>query len=146
MLNKVLLIGRLTNDPVLTYLPSGTPVVEFTVAYNRRFKVNEDWREETHFFEVKAYGKPAEDFTTRLSKGYLVLVEGRLIQEKWEREGRKFSKVRIMAENVKIISKPKGAEEEAVSEEEETAKSIEEEIKKTIEEETPFDEEDEIPF
>ncbi|HID66059.1 MAG TPA: single-stranded DNA-binding protein [Aquificaceae bacterium] len=148
MLNKVLLIGRLTKDPVITYLPKGTPVVDLTIAYNRRYRNQEgQWQEETHFFDVKAYGKPAEDWATRFSKGYMVLVEGRLVQEKWEREGKKFSKVRIVAESIKLISRPKGTEE--VSEEEETISSIEEEIKKLSDEEVekpPFDEEDEIPF
>lgn len=149
MLNKVFLIGRLTKDPVITYLPSGTPVVEFTVAYNRRYKDQSgEWREESHFFDVKGYGKSAEDWGTRFSKGYLVLVEGRLVQEKWEKEGKTFSKVRIVAESVKLVSRPKGAEEQPeVTEEEETLSSIEEDIKKiTSEEETPFGEEDEIPF
>jgi len=146
MLNKVLLIGRLTGDPVITYLPSGTPVVEFTIAYNRRFKnQNGEFQEESHFFDVKAYGKFAEDWATRFSKGYLVLVEGRLAQERWEKEGKKYSKVKIIAENVKLISRPKGAE---THEEEEEVPPIEEEIEKlSKEEEKPFtDEEDEIPF
>ncbi|AAC06439.1 single-stranded DNA-binding protein [Aquifex aeolicus] len=147
MLNKVFIIGRLTGDPVITYLPSGTPVVEFTLAYNRRYKnQNGEFQEESHFFDVKAYGKMAEDWATRFSKGYLVLVEGRLSQEKWEKEGKKFSKVRIIAENVRLINRPKGAELQA--EEEEEVPPIEEEIEKLgKEEEKPFtDEEDEIPF
>ncbi len=149
MLNKVFLIGRLTRDPVITYLPSGTPVVEFTVAYNRRYKDQSgEWKEESHFFDVKGYGKSAEDWGTRFSKGYLVLVEGRLVQEKWEKEGKTFSKVRIVADSVKLVSRPKGAEEQTeVNEEEETISSIEEDIKRiTSEGETPFGEEDEIPF
>jgi len=142
MLNKVFLIGRLVKDPTITYLPSGTPVVEFTLAYNRRFRGQEgEWQEETHFFDVKGYGKSAEDWGTRFSKGYLVLVEGRLVQEKWEREGKTFSKVRVVAESVKLVSRPKGAE---VSEEEETISSIEEEIRKKTEEPPP--DEEEIPF
>jgi len=150
MLNKVFLIGRLTKDPVITYLPSGTPVVDLTIAYNRRYRNQEgEWQEETHFFDVKAYGKSAEDWATRFSKGYMVLVEGKLVQEKWEREGKKFSKVRIVAESIRLISKPKGAEEE-VSEEEETISNIEEDIKKLSDEEEfkkpPFDDGDEIPF
>jgi len=142
MLNKVFLIGRLVKDPTITYLPSGTPVVEFTIAYNRRFRGQEgEWQEETHFFDVKGYGKSAEDWGTRFSKGYLVLVEGRLVQDKWEREGKTFSKVRVVAESVKLVSRPKGAE---VSEEEETISSIEEEIRRKTEELPP--DEDEIPF
>lgn len=150
MLNRVLIIGRLTKDPVITYLPKGTPVVEFTIAYNRRYKDQSgEWKDDTHFFDVKAYGKAAEDWGTRFSKGYMVLVEGRLIQEKWEKEGRTFSKVRILAESIKLISKPKGADEQPDEvEEEETIMNIEEDIKKlaSSEGETPFGEEDEIPF
>ncbi|NPB08032.1 MAG: single-stranded DNA-binding protein [Aquificae bacterium] len=150
MLNRVFLIGRLTRDPVITYLPSGTPVVEFTVAYNRRYRDQSgEWKEETHFFDVKGYGKSAEDWGTRFSKGFMVLIEGRLVQEKWEREGKTFSKVRILAESVRLVSRPKGAEgEETLSEEEETLSSLEEDIRKVSEgkEESPFGEEDEIPF
>ncbi|NPB07228.1 MAG: single-stranded DNA-binding protein [Aquificae bacterium] len=141
MLNRVFLIGRLVKDPTITYLPSGTPVVEFTIAYNRRFRNQEgQWQEETHFFEVKAYGKSAEDWGTRFSKGYMVLVEGRLAQEKWEREGKTFSRVRVIADSVKLVSRPKGAEP---TEEEETLSSIEEELRK-VQEEPP--EEEDIPF
>jgi single-strand DNA-binding protein len=61
MLNKVLIIGNLVRDPVINFLPSGTQVVEFSIAYNRRFKVNDEWREETHFFDVRAYGRLAEN-------------------------------------------------------------------------------------
>ena len=150
MLNKVFLIGRLTQDPVITYLPSGTPVVEFRVAYNRRYKdQNGEWKEESHFFDVKAYGRFAEDWGTRFSKGYMVLIEGRLAQEKWEKDGKSYSKVKIIAENIKLIMKPKG-EVESKSEEEEEKEiisNIEEELKELErQEEKPFDDEDEIPF
>ncbi len=108
MLNKVLLIGRLTRDPVVRYLPSGNSVAEFSIAYNRRYKVGEDWREESHFFDVKAYGKLAENLTARISKGYTVVIEGRLVQDRWtDKEGKAQSKVRISAEAVRIINKPK---------------------------------------
>ncbi|MCS7285266.1 MAG: single-stranded DNA-binding protein, partial [Hydrogenobacter thermophilus] len=59
MLNKVLIIGRLTKDPSVRYLPSGSQITEFSIAYNRRYKVGDDWKEESHFFDVKAYGKLA---------------------------------------------------------------------------------------
>jgi len=69
VLNKVLLIGRLVKDPVIRYLPSGTAVTEFNLVWNRRYRVNEEWKEESHFFDIKAYGNLAEDLSTRLSKG-----------------------------------------------------------------------------
>jgi len=147
MLNKVLLIGRLTKDPVIRYLPSGTPVTEFAIAYNRRYKVNEEWKEESHFFDIKAYGKLAEGLVERLSKGYMIVVEGRLIQERWtSKEGEQRSKVRVVAENVRIVSKPKEDQvfEEIMGEENISVEDIEKDLKKL---DSPFkDEDDEIPF
>ena len=142
MLNKVLLIGRLTKDPVIRYLPSGTPVTEFGIVWNRRFRSGEEWKEESHFFDVKAYGNLAEDLTTKLSKGYMVVIEGRLSQDRWTgSDGKTYSKVRVVAEAVRIIRKPKleEIEEEELPEAKETP-GIEEDLK------SAFGEEDEIPF
>jgi single-strand DNA-binding protein len=140
MLNKVLIIGHLVRDPIINYLPSGTQVVEFSIAYNRRFRVNDEWREETHFFDVRAYGRLAEDLGTRLSKGYMVVIEGSLRQDRWvDKEGRPQSKVRIVANAVRIIRKPKAEgpiEEEVLPEDTEVGF-----------EERPFSsEDDELPF
>ena len=144
MLNKVLLIGRLTGDPVIKYLPSGSPVAEFTIAWNRRYRVGEEWKEESHFFDVKTYGRLAEDLSTRLSKGYQVVIEGRLTQDKWTgQDGKSYSKVRIVAEAVRIIRKPKI--EEVVEEDISSSSKIEEDLRST-EEKGPFDEDDDIPF
>ncbi|MFN3814282.1 MAG: single-stranded DNA-binding protein [Aquificaceae bacterium] len=141
MLNKVLLIGRLIKDPVVRYLPSGNPAAEFSIAYNRRYKVGEDWREESHFFDVKAYGKLAENLTTRISKGYTVVIEGRLVQERWtDKEGKAQSKIRILAEAVKIINKPK-MEEPAEEVELKAEESLPEELSE------PFNsQDDDVPF
>ncbi len=108
MLNRVILIGRLTSDPVIRYMPSGAPVTEFGVAYNRRYRVGEEWREESHFFDVKAYGNLAKVIGERYKKGDMVFVEGRLSQDRWEtQEGQRRSRVRIVADTVRLI-KTKG--------------------------------------
>jgi len=146
MLNKVLLAGRLVRDPVIRYLPSGMPVTEFPIVYNRRYKVNEEWKEESHFFDIKAYGKLAEGLVERLSKGYMVIVEGRLNQERWtSSEGEPRAKIRIIAESVRIVSKPKTEQIiEEIESEDVSVEEIEKDLKKL---ESPFkDEEDEIPF
>ena len=140
MLNKVLIIGNLVRDPVINFLPSGTQVVEFSIAYNRRFKVNDEWREETHFFDVRAYGRLAETLGTKLFKGYTVVIEGSLRQDRWiDKEGRPQSKVRIVATSVRIIRKPRAEgpiEEEVLPEDTEVGL-----------EEKPFSsEDDELPF
>ncbi|WP_448584259.1 single-stranded DNA-binding protein [Thermocrinis sp.] len=140
MLNKVIIIGNLVRDPSIGYLPSGSPVTEFSIAYNRRFKVKEEWREETHFFDVRAYGKLAENLGTRLFKGYTVVIEGRLSQDRWvDKEGKNQSKIRIVAESVRIIRKPRteGPIEEEV---------LPEDIEQSIEEKPFSSEEDELPF
>lgn len=139
MLNKVIIIGRLTADPTIRYTLSGSQFLEFSIAYNRRYMVGEQWREESHFFDVKAFGKLAERLSNRISKGYTVVVEGRLVQDRWtDKEGKTQSKVRILAENVKILNKPRIEEppEEVVLSDEAP----------TEEPTKPFTEEDEIPF
>ncbi|MCS7195849.1 MAG: single-stranded DNA-binding protein [Aquificaceae bacterium] len=141
MLNRVIIIGRLIRDPVIKYLPSRTQVAEFVLAYNRRYLSGDTWKEESHFFDVKAYGKLAEGIGSRISKGYMVVVEGRLTQDKWtDKEGNTQSRVRIVADSVRIINKPKveGQAEDIVSEEE----VLPEEVQGK-----PFNsEDDEIPF
>jgi single-strand binding protein len=140
MLNKVLLIGRLVRDPVINFLPSGMQVVEFSIAYNRRFRVNDEWREETHFFDVRAYGRLAEDLGTRLSKGYMVVIEGRLRQDRWtDKEGKPRSKVMIVASAVRIIRKPRA--EEPIEEE-----VLPEDTEVDFEEKPFSSEDDELPF
>ncbi len=140
MLNKVLIIGNLVRDPTINYLPSGMQVVEFSIAYNRRFRVNEEWREETHYFDVRAYGRLAEDLGTRLSKGYTVVIEGSLRQDRWtDKEGKPQSRVRIVASAVRIIRKPRA--EEPIEEE-----VLPEDTEVGFEEKPFSSEEDELPF
>ncbi len=111
MLNKVIIIGRLVRNPAIRYLPSGSMVAEFSIAYNRSYMVGKDKKEESHFFDVKAYGKLAEGIEQRLAKGYTVMIEGRLSQDRWsDKDGKMQSRVRIVAERVRIIAKPQKGE------------------------------------
>ncbi len=144
MLNKVILIGNLVADPTLKFFPSGTPLCEFTVAWNRKYRHGDEWREERHFFDIKTFGQFAEDLAQRLSKGYQVVIEGRLSQDRWTgRDGKNYSRVRIIAETVKIIRKPRIDE---VEEEFIPSGKIEEPDSLDREPFDPFDEDDEIPF
>ncbi|MFN3947254.1 MAG: single-stranded DNA-binding protein [Aquificaceae bacterium] len=141
MLNRVIIIGRLVKDPAIRYLTSGTQLVEFSIVYSRRYMVGETWKEESHFFDVRAYGKLAESISTRLSKGYTVVIEGRLVQERWQdKEGNARSKVRILADAVRIINKPK-MEEPAEEVELKAEESLPEELSE------PFNsQDDDVPF
>lgn len=116
MVNKVILAGRLVQEPSLRMLPSGTGVAEFTIAYNRSYKVKEEWRQEASFFDCRAYGRLANLIVERLNKGDLVFVEGRLVQDRWtDKEGKTQSRIRVLVERMKKITSP--AVQEPVQEE-----------------------------
>ena len=103
--NKVILIGNLTRDPEMSFLPSKTPVVEFGLATNRKWKSKEgEAREETCFVECRAYSKQAEVINQYMSKGKPLFVEGRLQLDTWEgKDGQKRSKHRVIVENFQFL-------------------------------------------
>lgn len=103
--NKVLLIGNLTRDPELRYIPSGTAVANFGLATNRVYTTQDgEKKEEVCFVDIVTWGKTAENCANYLSKGRLVLVEGRLQYEAWETEdGQKRSRLRVRAERVQFL-------------------------------------------
>ena len=83
--NKVILVGRLGQDPKLTYLPSGQPAAEFTLATDESYKNREGQKEErTEWHRIKVYGKQAEVCANYLGKGRLVYIEGGLRTRSWE--------------------------------------------------------------
>ena len=104
MLNKVFLIGRLTKDPEIRFLPSGSQVTAFTIAVNRSYKVKDEWKEEAYFFDIESFGMLAERLGKQLNKGTQILIEGQLRQDRWEGENGKRSKVKIVADRVSILS------------------------------------------
>jgi single-strand DNA-binding protein len=103
-----MLIGRLTRDPEVRFLSGGMQVTSLSIAVNRNFKdKNGEWREEVSFFDVETFGKIAEKVGTQLSKGYQVIIEGELRQDRWESpSGEKRSKVKIVAYRIALIGKP----------------------------------------
>jgi single stranded DNA-binding protein (ssb) len=101
MLNRVILIGRLTRDPELKYTPSGTAVATFTLAINRRFN-----KEETDFIDVVAWRQSAEFVANYGSKGRLVMTEGRLQVRTYEtKEGQKRKVAEVVADDVRFLDK-----------------------------------------
>ena len=106
--NKVILMGNLTRDPELRYTPNGTAVATLSLAINRRYKANDEWKEETDFFDIVVFGKQAENCGEYLKKGRPVLVDGRLSQRRWETEdGQKRSKVEVVAFSVQFLGAPR---------------------------------------
>jgi len=114
MFNKVVLIGHLTRNPELTYLPSGTVVSNFGIATNRTY--GED-RQEIFFGEVTVWGKMAEACHKYIGKGSRVLVEGRLATEQFEHKGEKKQKTRIIAENIRFLDRKKDMQQETTEKE-----------------------------
>jgi single-strand DNA-binding protein len=105
--NKVMLLGNLTRDPELRYLPSQTAVVEFGLAINRKYKGQDgSVKEETCFVDCQAFGKPAETLNKYCRKGNPLFIEGRLKFDSWKKQdGSKASKLRIIVENFQLLGK-----------------------------------------
>mgnify|MGYP001096077480 CR=1 FL=1 len=102
--NRVMLMGNLTRDIELRYLPSGTAVTEFGLAVNDRRKTSDgQWVDDVSFFDVTLFGRTAEVASEYLSKGSPIFIEGRLKQDTWEKEGQKRSKVKVIGERMQMI-------------------------------------------
>ena len=117
-LNYIVLMGRVTQEPELKYTPKGSPVCNFNIAVNRRWrdKDNDEWKEETSFFRVQSWGKSAERCGEIMKKGSAVLVEGRLRSRTWNtKDGEKRNTVEIFSTRVQILDKL-APESEAVPE------------------------------
>lgn len=106
-LNKVFLIGRLTQDPELRYIPSGSAVSDLRVATSRSWNGKDgERREETLYIDVTVWGRQAENCCQFLKKGRQIHVEGYLKSENWETQtGEKRTKVKIEAERVQFLDR-----------------------------------------
>ena len=111
--NRVILLGNLTRDPELKYIPSGLAVAEIGLAVNdKRKNAAGEWVEETTFVEVTLWGRTAEVASEYLTKGSPLFVEGRLKFDSWETpDGQKRSKLRVVCEKMQLIgSKGQGGQ------------------------------------
>ena len=104
-LNKVMLIGNLTRDPELRYIPNGSAVTSFTLATNRVYKLQSgEKKEEVSFVRVVVWGRMAEVCGEYLTKGSPVFVEGRLQSRSWDGpDGQKRSTLEVIALNVQFL-------------------------------------------
>lgn len=100
MLNKIVLMGRLTRDPELRRTQSGTPVASFALAVDRDFK-SQNGEKETDFIDVVAWRNTAEFVSKYFSKGRMAVVEGRLQIRDWtDKDGGKRRSAEVIADNV----------------------------------------------
>lgn len=99
-------MGNFTRDPQLSYTPNQTPVVEFGLAVNRKWKGEDgSQREEVLFIECQCFGKRAEVISKHFVKGSPIFVQGRLKLERWEKDGEQHSRIRVMVESFEFIGK-----------------------------------------
>ena len=104
MLNRVILIGRLTRDPELKYIPSGTPVASFTLAVDRPF-LNKDGEKEADFIPIVVWRKQAENCANYLGKGSLVAVDGRMQVRNYEQDGQRRYITEVVADSVRFLDR-----------------------------------------
>ena len=134
-LNKTMLIGNLTRDVELKYIPSGAAVANFGLAINRQYKNSDGEKvEEVCFIDIVAWNRLAEVAGEYLLKGSPVFIEGRLQMDSWEQgDGQKRSKLKVVAQNIQFLSGGKADNSEG----------------KDTDDDIPFvrhESEDEVPF
>lgn len=106
MINRIVLVGRLTADPELRYTPSGKAVASFRIAVDRR--ANSQGEKETDFIPVVVWEKSAEFASNYLSKGRLVAVDGRLQIRSWvAQDGTRRQTAEVVADNLRGLDRAK---------------------------------------
>jgi single-strand DNA-binding protein len=104
-LNSVNIMGNLTRDPELKILSSGKSVCGLSIANNRVYTKNNEKVTEVSYFDVDVWGPAGENCAKYLKKGSGIIVEGRLKQDRWEKDGKTQSRVRIAANNIHFMPK-----------------------------------------
>jgi len=109
LINRVVLVGRLTKDPELRYTPNGVPVTRFTVAVNRTF-TNQQGEREADFISCVAWRKQAENLANYMRKGSLVGIDGRIQTSSFEgQDGKRVYMTEVVADSVQFLE-PRSAQ------------------------------------
>ncbi|WP_313798820.1 single-stranded DNA-binding protein [Cytobacillus sp.] len=107
MMNRVVLVGRLTADPILRYTPNGVPTCSFTLAVNRTF-TNQQGEREADFINCVIWRKPAENVANFLKKGSMAGVDGRIQTRSYEgQDGKRVYVTEVQAESVQFLESKK---------------------------------------
>jgi len=139
MYQNYVCVGRVTRDVELRYIASGMAVCDLGIAINEKRKD----KEETLFLDVTVWGKTAEFCSNYISRGRLVLIDGRLQMDKWtDKEGNVRSKVKLVCNNLQVLDSAKNAEKNVVKEnvpsQDEFSGSVEDAPAPVIDGEIPF--------
>ena len=111
MLNRIILMGRLTRDPELRHTQAGTPVASFSLAVDRDFKDKATGEKGTDFIDIVAWRQTAEFGSRFFTKGRMAVVEGRLQLRDWtDRDGNKRRTAEVLAEHVYFGDSKRDAE------------------------------------
>ena len=111
-INRAVLVGRLTRDPEMRALPTGTSVCSMRIACNSSRREGETWVERPNYFDVSAYGAAAEAIADFMRKGSRVGVDGRLEWREWETAGgERRQSVSIVADTVQFLDGPSAHED-----------------------------------
>jgi single-strand DNA-binding protein len=110
--NRIILVGRLTRDPELRATPDGVSVVRFALAVDRGMRAGEE--RQTDFFDIVAFRQLADNVANYVTKGRLVLVEGKLQTRSYtDREGNRRKAYEVVADTVRFLERPREGEPEA---------------------------------
>lgn len=103
--NKVILMGNLTRDPEMRYLPSNMAVVQIGIAVNERFKnkQTDQWEDRANFIDCEGFGRTAENINQYFQKGKPILIEGKLRLDQWEKDGQKRSKLKVIIDRFEFV-------------------------------------------
>ncbi len=104
-LNTVNVMGNLTRDPEMKHTPTGKEVCNFSIANNRIYIKNGERINEVSYFDIEVWGIAAQNCFKYLAKGSGIIVEGRLRQERWEKEGKNMNHIKITANSVHFLPK-----------------------------------------
>jgi len=101
-INRTIISGNLTRDPELRETASGTAVLEIAVAVNDRTRNQQtgEWEDYANFIDCAMFGSRAQAVSQYLAKGMHVTVEGKLRQRRWEKDGKKHSKISVMVDEI----------------------------------------------
>ena len=114
-LNDVILIGRITKDVgsdegSFSFVGNGTAKAVASLAVNRSVKKGDSWEDEVSYIDCEIWGKTAENLKDKLVKGKQVCIRGYLKQDRWEKDGQKQSRLKVVAETVQLLGGGKSSE------------------------------------
>ena len=102
-MNKIIIIGRLTNDIEMNATKGGLNTGKTTIAFNNKVKQGNEWIDKATFIEIRVFGNTATYLSKYSSKGSKIAIEGKLFYDSWEYEGKKYNKHYIICDSVELL-------------------------------------------